>query len=128
MASQKKRQTKKTKSNKKTKKQPIFLTVIFVIAIIFGSGGYLTFNLLTKNDKFEIVGEKNITLAVGEDYVEQGAKIISFGRDRSESLQILESTVDTSVAGEYYVKYSSTDYRFKNVIRYRYVVVEEEGE
>lgn len=124
MASKKK--SKKTKKKNQPKKST-FLTVLMVIILIFGGGGFLTFNLLTKNDEFSIIGEKNITLTVGDAYVEQGAKIISFGSDKSESV-IVESTVDTSVAGEYYVKYSSSDYRFKNVIRYRYVVVEEVGE
>lgn len=128
MAQKKKSSTKKNNSNKQgKKKQSVFLTTLIIIALIFGAGGYFTFHLMTQNDEFTIIGEKTITLSVGDDYEDEGAKIISFGKDRQGTLRI-ESTVDTEKAGEYYVKYSSTDYRYKNVVRYRYVIVEEVGE
>ena len=109
---------------KKTQKMPVFLTTLLIIAIIFGAGGFFTFRLLTQNDEFTIVGDKQITLTVGDEYVEQGVKIVSFGKDKSSQV-VIENTIDTSVAGKYYVKYTAKDYRFKDVVRYRYVTVEE---
>ena len=109
---------------KKTKKMPVFLTTLLIIAIIFGAGGFFTFKLLTQNDEFTIIGDKQIALTVGDEYVEQGVKIVSFGKDKSSEV-VIESTIDTSVAGKYYVKYTAKDYRFKGVVRYRYVTVEE---
>lgn len=128
MAQKKKSSTKKNNSIKHgKKKQSVFLTVLMIITLIFGAGGYFTFHLMTQNDEFTIIGEKTITLSVGDAYEDEGAKIISFGKDRRDTLHI-ENTVNTQEAGEYYVKYSSTDYRYKNVVRYRYVIVEEVGE
>lgn len=112
--------------NKKSKKKPVFLTALLVVFLLFGVGGYFTLRQITKNDEFTLIGEKEIVLIVGEDYQEKGAKVVSFGKDKSAQI-IIESNVDTSVAGRYYVKYSVDDFRFKNVVRYRYVTVEEVG-
>ena len=127
---QKQSKTKKGQTSKQTKNQNTkgkyspFLLSLALIFLVFGVGGFFTFNLLTKNDEFSLVGEKEITLNVGDEYVEQGTKVISFGKDKSSQV-VIESNVDTSVAGEYYVKYTIKDFRFKDVVRYRYVKVVE---
>lgn len=119
-----KTKSQKSKKNNQKKKRPVFLTALIIITIIFAVGGFFTFNLLTANDKFEIIGEKEITLILGEDYTENGVKIISFGKDKSQEVSI-ENNIDTSTTGTYYVKYTAKDWRFKNVVRYRYITVVE---
>lgn len=113
----------KGRSGKETK-PPIFLTALVIIALLFAVGGFFTFKILTKEDEFVLIGDKNITLNIGDEYIDAGAKVISFGRDYSEQIEV-ESNVDTSVAGDYFVKYTIKSTRFKNVVRYRYVIVEE---
>ncbi len=121
-----KEESKGSKKRTKNKKRPVFLTLLLAIFVLFGAGGYFTFRQITKNDEFTLVGEKEVVLSVGEVYQEKGAKVISFGKDKSAQV-VIESNVDTSVAGRYYVKYQVKDFRFKSVVRYRYVIVEEVG-
>lgn len=116
----------KKKSTKK--KLNIFIYVLAVFFIIGGVGGFFTFNYLTKDDKFEIIGDKEITLHVGEEYVEKGAIVISFGKDESAKIEIDDSNLNINEVGNYYIKYTATDYRFKGKVRYRYVEVVEVGE
>lgn len=116
----------KKKSNKK--KLNIFLYVLAVFFIIGGVGGFFTFNYLTKDDKFEIIGDKEITLHVGEEYVEKGAIVISFGKDESAKIEIDKSNLNINEVGNYYIKYTASDYRFKGKVIYRYIEVVEVGE
>ncbi len=102
----------------------------FVIGIIAGLG---SFALITENDRFELVGDKEIRVSLGEEYVyhEEGATLISFGRDLSEEVKIetnLEKTddgyiIDSSKEGIYYIKYSSDDVKYKNTLRVRSIIV-----
>lgn len=119
------RNSQAQKKVKKLKKShPIFFSAIIIALILSAVGGFFTFNQIVKNDCFALIGDKEITLTVGQEYIEQGATLVSFGRDKSSSVKT-SSTVDTTVAGEYYVKYTSDDFRFKNVCIYRYVIVVE---
>lgn len=121
----------KKSAYRKSEKMPrngksVFLTLLMVFALVFCAGGFFTFTQVTKNDEFVLIGEKSITLTVGDKYNEQGARVISFGKDKSEEIIIDSSNVDTSAEGKYFVKYTTTAYRFKKVVRYRYVIVKEE--
>ena len=113
----------KKEAKKQVKKKPWLLVVVLLLALS-AVGGFFTAKVLTQNDTFEIIGEQTIYLQVGETYQDEGAKVISFGRDLSDQVKS-ENTVDTSVAGDYYIKYTVEDIRFGNVCRYRYVVVQE---
>lgn len=123
---QKVKKTAKSEVKKQVKKRPIFAIVLFLLLAVGGVGGFFGAKFLTANDTFALVGEANITLTVGEEYVEEGVTIISFGKDISDKVEI-ESNVDTSVAGEYYIKYTVEGLRFGSVARYRYVKVVEVG-
>jgi hypothetical protein len=109
------------KSIKKTNKLTLFFTALFLV--VGCVGGFFGYKTITQNDTFEIVGNKQITLSVGDLYVEQGAKIVSFGKDISSKV-IIEGTVDTTTAGEYAITYSVDDFLFKGVKKVRVVVVE----
>jgi len=107
------------------KKRPWMILVVILLAAA-AVGGFFLAQTLTKNDTFEIIGQKTVYLSVGDTYEEAGAKAVSLGRDISASIKT-ESTVNTQTAGEYYVKYTVEDIRFGNVCRYRYVIVQEVG-
>ena len=77
---------------------------------------------LTKNDTFELIGDKNITLEINETYTEQGVKIISFGKDLKNEVKI-ESNLDTSKEGVYTIIYTINSSRYKNIKRVRYITI-----
>ncbi|MBQ8909259.1 MAG: DUF5011 domain-containing protein [Clostridia bacterium] len=112
-------------AKKHVKKKPWLILLVFVIAL-GAVGGFFAADYLTKNDTFEIIGEQTIYLNVGQKYEDEGAKVISFGRDVSHKIKS-ENTIDESQPGEYYIKYSIDDFRFGKVCRYRYVIVQEVG-
>lgn len=114
--------SKETK--KQVKKNPLVALFLLVLVAVGAAGGFFGIKLLTKNDTFEIIGEQTIELTIGQEYTEQGVKAISFGKDVSADVEI-DSNVNINQAGEYYVKYTIDDFRFKDVVRYRYVKVVE---
>ena len=112
------------RKNSKKKKQSIALYVCAVIIAIGAICGYVISQKITANDKFEIVGEKTIEVTVGETYVDQGAIVVSFGKDISNKI-IVEDNIDYTTPGSYYIKYQVNDFRFKDVVRYRVIKVVE---
>ena len=115
---------KRSKKNieKVKKKHPIaFIIVIWMFAVgIFG--GYFTIKTLTKNDIFELVGEKYITLSLGQIYQDQGAKAVFFGKDISSEI-VSENNIDFTKAGQYYIKYEYSNAFYKNIVKYRYITI-----
>lgn len=106
---------------KKTHKSIIICILIFLI-IGFASGYGVTL-LVTKNDTFELIGDKNITLNVNQQYQEKGVKAISFGKDLKDEV-VITSNVDTTKEGEYTVIYTiKSSLKYKNIKRVRYVSV-----
>ena len=128
MAKQKTTTKLKREAKKQAKKNPI-LVILLVLFLGGGAiGGYFGGKYITRNDTFEVVGEKTVYLSVGESFEDEGAKAVSFGRDVSDKIVAeVDENLDTSVAGEYYVKYTVDDIRFKSVVRYRYIIVQEVG-
>lgn len=102
------------------------LLVLFFVFVFggLGLGGYFFANHLTRNDKFEIVGEKTINLSFGSRYEDEGAVAISFGKDISSKI-IVEDNIDYAVPGQYYIKYTVDDIRYKGICRYRVIVIGE---
>lgn len=120
------------KTNKKLQKQitkanPITLILVCLFALIGVGAGLGTAYFLTKNDVFKIIGETEITLNIGDEYLEQGAKAIAFGKDISASVKV-DGFVDTTKEGRYVIKYTVDNIRFKNYTLYKLVVVEPLGE
>lgn len=119
-----KRATREVK--KQAKKNPLVVILLVVFLAVGALGGFFGVQLLTKNDIFELVGEQEITINIGSEYHEEGVKIISFGKDISAKVKT-ETNLDSDVAGKYYIKYTVDDFRFKDVVRYRYITVTEVG-
>lgn len=121
-----KKKTKLEKTIKKQSKLHPLATIFVIIFLVCGLlGGWFTVKYLTKNDKFEIVGEQTITLTLGEDYVDEGAVAVSFGKDISSKIKS-ENNVDKAKVGRYFIKYTVDDFRYKSVVKYRYIVYVEE--
>lgn len=118
--------SRKKQIEKIAKKVNPFVLLLFVIIFAgFVAGGYFLSNNMIKNDTFELIGDKTIQLSVGQTYTDEGAKAISFGKDISHKI-VTENNIDFSTAGNYYIKYTVDDIRFKDVVRYRTIIVVEE--
>ena len=106
---------------KKTNKS--ILLCLFIFITLGAISGYFSMNHLTKNDTFELVGEKNITLTLNQEYIEQGVNVIAFGKDLKDKV-VIESNLDTSKEGEYTIIYTINDsFKYKDVKRIRYISV-----
>ena len=116
--------TLKKETKKQAKKNPLVAVLLLALLAVGAVGGFFGIKVLTKNDTFQLVGQQEVELAIGQDYVEEGVKIVSFGKDVSEKVKT-ETNLNTEEAGQYYVKYTVDDFRFKNVVRYRYITVVE---
>lgn len=112
---------------KAVKKVNPFVMLLFVLIFAgCGVGGYFIASHITRNDKFEIIGEKTINLTLGQTYEDEGAVAISFGRDISEKIEV-ENTIDFTKAGQYYIKYTVADLRYSGIDRYRIITISEVG-
>lgn len=110
-----------SKAVKKSHKGVLLLALLFLV--LGAAAGAAVSWFMTKDDRFVLNGEKEITLAVGEAYEEQGAEVISFGRDISENVVISGDTVDESTEGVYQIVYSVEDLRWGEYQLVRVVTV-----
>ena len=129
---------KKGKSKQPSKNFNVLIIVLAFIFILGGVVGYFVGSSLIKNDKFTINGESTIEIFVGQTYQDEGATAISFGKDVSDKIKT-ESDLDwieegqfytSAEEGQYYLKYTVNNIRYKGVERYRTIIVkplEEEG-
>lgn len=113
--------------------------------ILFGAigvgGGYF----LTRNDCFEILGQDEIELVASEKYFDEGVKVIEFGKDKSDKVEIetdLEINADGSFSPQtdndgnpvlktYYIIYKVDTFKLSklaNVERIRLISFVEDSE
>ncbi len=110
----------------KKRKRSIWSMIIFLLFVGLAVGGYFFGGHLIRNDKFELLGEKQIVLRLGEQYTaEQDAVAISFGKDISKKIKRTDN-IDYEKAGNYYICYTVDDIRYKNVKLYRTIVISSE--
>lgn len=125
----------KSKAKSKVKKiHPMTFVICFLclaLGIGAGIGGYI---FISRDDCFKLNGEKNYTITVGTQFVyeDEGAKVIEFGRDISDRVEIEtnltetddgEYTADTSRGGEYYIIYTVDSAKYGEVQRVRTITV-----
>lgn len=106
----------------KNKKKGIITILTVILLAVMVVSGYFVAKYITRDDVFEVIGDKEVTIFVGEIYEDEGARAISFGRDITDKI-VAENTVDNQTAGRYYIKYTVDDIRYKDVARYRVVIV-----
>lgn len=111
------------KAVKKTHIATVVLTVLFFV--IGCVGGVIISMQLTKNDKFELIGDKTVFLEIGEKFVEPGVTVISFGKDVSDKITVGGdfATLDTNFEGIYQIVYKIDDLRWGDFQRVRTVIV-----
>ena len=91
--------------------------LIIGVGLGIGTGFYLC-----RNDCFEIIGSDELILTIGENYYDEGCKVISFGRDISDEVEIETDLIinpDGSLTGDdtktYYILYKSNDIKYGKV-------------
>ena len=120
-----KKSQKIIKELKKIHKATIILVLLFAVLGI--GAGFGTAYFLTKNDVFELIGDSKIELIIGETYEEQGVRAVAFGKDISSTVEI-KGTVNTQEKGRYVLEYTVNNFRFKDYVLYKLVIVKEQGE
>ncbi len=121
-----KSQTKKVKST--IKKTPVGLLVCTLVMLFLSvfAGGVIG-HFLTKNDCFELIGEEEVSLRVGEVYVDQGAKVIAFNKDVSNKLNIstnlklTEAGYSADEVGTYYIVYTVNHFKYNSIFKIKKV-------
>ena len=78
----------------------------FIIALAIGAS--ICF-FIGKNDKFEIVGNDELSFSLEETYKDEGVEIKEFGIDISKNV-ILETNLKQNANGDYYAEESGTYY------------------
>lgn len=108
------------------KANPVTLIFALLFLIIGAVLGVMLSRELAKNDRFELLGEKEIALASGERYTEPGVTIISFGRDISGKVirgGDYENMGDLPKDGIYRIVYTVDDFRWGDYQLVRTVIV-----
>ena len=93
------------------------LVIVLAFGVLIGSMvGYFT----SRNDCFELLGADEVTLEVGQTYVDPGVKIVEFGKDISANVVKSGSFMDlengTSMEeGSFYIDYSVDATKYSKV-------------
>lgn len=136
----KKKVKRKVKSRAKSKAKRIHpLTwVISALALIIGVGaGIGAYSFISRDDCFKLKGDSEYTVPVGDDiiYVDEGVRIISFGKDISSEVEVKTNlqkvsngkyAVDASKPKEYYMIYTVDDIKYGEIQRVRVITVKGE--
>jgi len=95
-----------------------------ILLVVGAVGGYFGVKYLIRNDCFILNGNDEITLQLGESYVDEGAKVIAFGKDDAEKVEIetnLTQNPDGSYSAEevgtYYIVYKVNNLKYGSIIK-----------
>ena len=128
-----------TYAEKTVKKLPVISKIIIALFFVIGAiGSIFACKFICKNDCFEIIGKKSISIIVGTEYIDQGVKVIGFGQDLSSKVEIeiykdgekIESLEDitTDEASIYQIVYTVNSFRYKDIKLIRTITVLEDEE
>jgi len=123
--SEKSTKEKSKKSNKKIKKLSIGAVIVAVLFMAVGAvGGYFGLKIVTKNDCFIINGKDEITMQIGQDYVDEGVKVVAFGKDDSNKVKIETNlqknengSYTSNEVGTFYIAYTVDDLKYGTLFK-----------
>ncbi len=129
-----KKKVKRKVKSKVRRLHPLTFVICFLCLALGVGAGIGAYTFISRDDCFVLNGEKNYTVSVGSDftYGDEGAKVISFGKDISDRVQIETNlteigdgkyTADTSKTGEYYIIYTVDSIKYGDVQRVRVITV-----
>lgn len=99
----------------------LFGLVFLFVGLFFGAG---TWWIVCRNDCFELLGQEEVCLTVEERYQDEGAKIISFGKNIAD-----EYFIDTNLeiddngnffsdeVGTFFIKYYTKDFKYGKLFK-----------
>jgi len=118
-----KRTTRKVKTKLKKLSFGVVMLAIFLLAVGV-VGGYFGVQYLSRNDCFNIVGAEEITLEIGESYLDEGVRVIAFGVDETDKVEIetnLKKNNDgkfyAQTEGTYYIKYTVNNIKYGSIFK-----------
>ena len=94
--------------------------ILLIFGFAIGAGAYFG---VCRNDCFELIGESDLTLSIGDSYVDEGVKIIEFGKDVKSNvyietnLQQNNNEFYTLNAGTFYIKYYTSSLKFGKIFK-----------
>ena len=118
------KQTKR-KIKTKIKKLSFGVVVLAIFLLALGVvGGYFGVQYLSRNDCFNIVGAEEITLEIGEAYLDEGVRVVAFGVDETDKVEIetnLKKDKDgkfyAQTEGTYYIKYTVNNIKYGSIFK-----------
>ena len=116
------------KYKNKRKKIPLIFLVFFLVGALIGVGASY---VVTKDDCFILNGSKEIILDVNDTYVDQGVKVVAFGKDISDDVIITiydceeeeVEEIDTTIENEYTIIYTINSKKWNDYKLIRRVIV-----
>ena len=91
------------------KKLHVLTVVLMVAALLLGvAAGFFAVNTISKNDRFELIGQKATTLPLTKTkgatylYTEEGIEAVCFGRDVSGTVSV-KTTLEKNEQGQYVI-------------------------
>ena len=118
-----KRETKKINKNLKKLGDGTLITAL-ILLVVGTVGGFFGFKVLTKNDCFVLNGKDEITLQIGEKYTDDGVKVVAFGKDETEKVQIEtnltkneDGTYSAEEEGTYYITYTVDSFKYGTIFK-----------
>ncbi len=117
-----KRNTRKVKNNVK---KLTFKTICVSLCLLVGFAviGFAVAKYLTKDDCFEIIGKDEITLTIGEYYVDEGVSVVAFGIDCTDKV-VIDTDLKQNDKGYYadeegtfYIRYSVNNFKYSKLFK-----------
>ena len=97
------------------------LLAVILSCIIGIAAGIAAFFVISSNDTFEIIGSEQVTVFIGDEYIDEGVKIIEFGKDLSDKATLDSNLVlingKTAELGTFYVKYSADTVKYGKLFK-----------
>ncbi len=115
----------KKKAEKNLKKLGAGAILGALILLVVGAvGGYFGVKFITRNDCFVLNGKDEITLQLGESYVDEGAIVVAFGRDETEKVTIEtnltqnhDGSLTSNEVGTYYIVYKVDNLKYGSIFK-----------
>ena len=119
--------SKRTKRKVKTRLKKMSFRVVALAVFLLAVGvvgGYFGVQYLSRNDCFNIVGADEITLEIGESYLDEGVRVVAFGVEETDKVEIETNLKKDNngkfyaqTEGTYYIKYTVNNIKYGSIFK-----------